>query len=198
MFAKYATAIPTGAAITFGLLFVMQALISMQSDPEIKQLTKSMNVWHHVPIEEHVNIDIFEKPPRPERLEHPDPPPITDASENGPRIPVHRSPPPTGGPTTSLADPWTSDGPLMAIVRVRPVYPAIAQQRGLEGFVRVEFDVLASGAVTNVRIIESSSAIFERSAIRAAQAFRFKARVVDGVPQSSSAVQYQFRFAMNE
>ena len=32
MIAKLATAIPTGAAITFGLLFVMQALVTMQSD----------------------------------------------------------------------------------------------------------------------------------------------------------------------
>jgi protein TonB len=69
--------------------------------------------------------------------------------------------------------------------------------RGIEGWVTVQFDVLPDGTVGNVTVIESSNRSFERSAIQAAGRFRFKARVVDGVPQTSTGVQYRFRFELD-
>ena len=60
----------------------------------------------------------------------------------------------------------------------------------------MQFDVNPDGTVTNVTVVESSSKIFERAAIKAAQKFRFKARVVDGVPQPSYGLQNRFVFKM--
>ena len=149
-------------------------------------------------------MDIDEKefteaftPPKLPPIEHPptqqaDP----DPSGSGPGVHIPHGIPVPGGPAIGLQNPFGSDGPLMAIVRVRPVYPPIAEQRGLEGYVIVRFDVLPSGAVSNVSVVESSSSLFERAAITAAKGFRFKAQVVDGEPQMSTGVQYQFRFTM--
>ena len=81
-------------------------------------------------------------------------------------------------------------------VRVQPVYPVRAQTQGLEGHVLVQFDVMADGTVTNITVIESSHKVFERSAIEAAGRFRFKARVVDGVPQASYGLRNLFTFEM--
>ena len=89
------------------------------------------------------------------------------------------------------------DGPLVAMVRVRPVYPAAAAQRELSGYAVVQFDVLTDGTVANVAIVESSNRIFESSSIRAAQKMRFKPKVIDGVPQVSTGVQYRFTFEMD-
>jgi protein TonB len=88
------------------------------------------------------------------------------------------------------------DGPLVTVVRVEPAYPPAASGRNLEGFVTVQFDVNPDGTVTNVTVVESSSKIFEKAAIKAAQKFRFKARVVDGVPQPSYGLQNRFVFKM--
>ena len=66
----------------------------------------------------------------------------------------------------------------------------------LEGWVVVEFDVSGSGTVENVRVIESSHRVFERAAVRAAERFRYRPRVVDGVPQPTRGVRNRFRFEM--
>ena len=56
---------------------------------------------------------------------------------------------------------------------------------------------MTNGQVTNIQITGSSHSIFESAAIRAAQKFRFRAPVVDGMPQVASDVDYRFRFEMN-
>lgn len=198
MFAKLGTSIPAGFAVTFTLLFLMQALISMQPGLEIKTLPRFPIVWRHVDIPEELIIDDFVPPVLP-KIEHPPTArPDTDFVDSGTRIQIARTSTVPPASDTLLSNPFTRDGPLMAIVRVRPVYPAGAAQRGLEGFVLVEFDVMANGTVSNVRVIESSSSIFERSAINAAKKFRFKARVLDGEPRTSSGIRYQFRFRMED
>ncbi len=90
------------------------------------------------------------------------------------------------------------DGPLVAMVRVSPTYPARAEQMGLEGWVLVQFDVLADGTVSNVSIVDSSHSVFETSARRAAERFRFKAKVIDGVPIGTSGIQNLFTFQMEK
>ena len=82
------------------------------------------------------------------------------------------------------------------MVRVQPVYPPAAAARELEGWVDVRFDVLANGQVVNVAVARSSNRIFHRAAVEAAQKFRFKAPVINGVPQPQSGVEYRFRFDM--
>ncbi len=197
MFANFATAIPTGAAITFMLLFAMQSLIAMQPDLDADTSVRhTLTFLRDIPKEEVIKerfppielIDTIEPPPL-ERLDHRTSEGVAITIPTGSAIPT--------GTHGTLKDPFTNDGPLRAIVRVEPSYPAAAASRGLEGFVVVQFDVLSDGTVGNISVVSSSSSIFERSAVRAASRFRFKARVVDGVPQTSSGVQYQFRFKMD-
>ena len=90
------------------------------------------------------------------------------------------------------------DGPLICVGRVQPTYPPIATQRGLEGWVDVRFDVMTNGLTANIEIVRSSNRIFEKSARRAAERFRFKAPVVNGVPLVSTGIEYRFRFDMEE
>jgi TonB family protein len=131
MFAIFASAIPTGAAVTSMLLFAMQSLTALQ--PEF----------------------------------------------------------------AAVQDPTASNSPSMSIVRTPPICPTLAANRGLDAFVVVQFDVLSDGTVANISVLNSSSSVFERAAIQAANRFRFKAREIDGVPQTSTGVQYQFTFKMD-
>ena len=90
------------------------------------------------------------------------------------------------------------DSPLISIVRVQPAYPVNQQTRGIEGWVDVRFDVMTNGLVTNIEVTRSSHKAFEKAAIQAAQRFRFKAPVVNGVPQIATGIDYRFRFEMND
>lgn len=198
MFAKYATAIPAGAAMTFALLFAMHSLIAVQSaelseSPRTTQLT----FLRDIPKEELIKEE-FEKPEKTERIDPPDLPQTTDVFDDGIFVSVGRKPPTPTGPRNAQEISFVSDGPLITIVRVQPTYPASAIQRGIEGFVVVEFDVFTDGTVGNITVIESSNSILERSAIQAAERFRYKARVVDGEPLTTSGVQYKFRYEIDD
>ena len=60
----------------------------------------------------------------------------------------------------------------------------------------IQFDVLASGSVSNFRIVESSASAFENAARKAAARFRCKPRIVHGVAIKTTGVQNLFRFQM--
>jgi len=92
----------------------------------------------------------------------------------------------------------TGDGEYLPIVKVAPVYPRRALQRGIEGFVIVEFTVGPTGAVVNPVVIEAEPAnIFEQAALEAAKKFKYKPRVINGEATSVSGVQNRISFKIN-
>jgi outer membrane biosynthesis protein TonB len=52
----------------------------------------------------------------------------------------------------------------LPIVKVAPIYPQRAAQRGLEGYVIVQYTVGTNGSTKDVVVIESSSALFDQAA----------------------------------
>ena len=48
-----------------------------------------------------------------------------------------------------------SDRDAVPLVRVEPTYPPRAQQQGLEGWVQLQFNISATGAVTDVSVVAS-------------------------------------------
>jgi len=197
MFIRYVSAISTGTFMTIGLLYVMQMLISIQpgvfSEPRQRLTLGRMQIPDPDPL-----------PPPPERI---DPKKLTRTE-----LPPTRLAPQGDGPGVRVTIPDQtvpdgayrpkmqkySDGPPVAMVRVSPAYPSTATARGLEGYVIVQFDVMANGLVSNVVVIESSHAAFERNAIKAAERFKFKPRVVDGEPQVSRNIQNRFTFTLRD
>ena len=194
MFANFATAITSGTAITLALFYVMNLLITMQPGVVVDSRERMELRWvREVPPEEPARkmqpapIKDFIKPPVPPQTK------ITNENDSYTGYVIHRPAPPASaqftGPTSFL-----SDGPLVALVRVEPTYPARALGNGTEGYVLVQFDVLVDGTVANVIIIESSNKVFEDAARKAAGRFRFKPRVVDGIAQVTTGMQNLFSF----
>ncbi len=198
MFARYASAVATGTLVTLALLYAMQGLIDLQPGAKSEIRPGDFVNWIHLPREE-------APPPPPEpdfdkkTLSEAPVPPIGRAPTSkgeGFYIPVRRAGPREVDTTLEgLSDP---DSPLISIVRVEPTYPANQQARGVEGWVDVRFDVMTNGLVANIEVTRSSHKAFEKAAIKAAQRFRFKAPVVDGVPQVATGIDYRFRFKMND
>lgn len=194
--ARYFYAIASGALVTLSLLFFMDRLIAMQpgagSDPSRTGTLTFIRIDAETDLQTTVDRplsrDAFDPPPTPPRPDR----------DNGDKIVISVG---TGSPVPpshvdETMDIRASDGPLVAMMRVQPAYPVGMAQRGVEGWVLVEFDVLSDGNVSNVRILESSHRGFEDAALRAAQRFRFKARVVDGVPRATNGLRNLFRFEM--
>jgi protein TonB len=75
------------------------------------------------------------------------------------------------------------DAPLVPIVKVPPLYPARAKQKGIEGWVKVKFLVTEQGLVDKIEIQEAQpKRIFDQSVIRSLASWRFSPVTVDNVP----------------
>jgi protein TonB len=198
MFARVASAVTTSTLVTFGLLFVMQLLITLQPGVQVEPRVHHYLTPFRVPIDTPVKT-IQEIPPV-EKLTHTELQPArpvepSNSGTIGVRMPTPALP---GGGIGAPGPTLYNDGPLVALVRVAPVYPARAISQGLEGTVLVQFDVGSNGQVANVVVVESSNRVFEKAAIQAAERFKFKPRVIDGIALETHGIRNMFRFTLDD
>lgn len=196
MIARYAFAIVTGTIVTLGLLFLMHILIESGEQALVSPGTKYYLEFVRVKRNETVNTEDLtpEKPPKPQEV--PDTPP-QDMDQIDPNAPTINIAPPTVASDTTLAGPGgmnIAEGDYLPIVRVAPVYPARALARGIEGYVDMSFTVTTTGTVKDPIVDFSTSGLFNRAAERAVLKFKYKPRVVDGVPVEVSGVKTRITF----
>jgi protein TonB len=92
-----------------------------------------------------------------------------------------------------------SDTDAVPVVRVEPIYPPYAQQRGLEGWVLVEFDIGPSGNVHNPKVLESNPArIFDEAAIQTIRKWKYKPQVKDGKPLTTRGLSVKIVFKLEK
>ncbi|MEM1261476.1 MAG: TonB family protein [Pseudomonadota bacterium] len=201
-----ARSVPPAAIVTGALLYLMAALlqqrIPLPDDPCANPL-----------LCQYISITDVE-PPRPTPVDptiepipplEPIEPPIGTTSKNAPIVFAPIAPPSPGDFTLggALAHPAPGlvappepldNAPALLVRRPQPQFPAIAISRGLSGYVDVRFDVLASGATTNIVVVASSDVLFEKAALKAARKLKFRARHVDGNAVISIGHEMRFRF----
>lgn len=202
MISRFLIAIFVSAAITLGLFFLMPSLIKSGGSALTEPPRGSVMDFVRVKKEDSVEKKDRKpkKPPQPE-----EPPPQMET-------PQMDSPAPDNAATgmSFAADVATDvsldgglnlesgDGEYLPIVKVAPVYPRRALQRGIEGFVIVEFTVSTIGAVKNPIVIEAQpQGIFDQAAMDAAKKFKYKPRVVNGEPTEVSGVQNRITFKID-
>lgn len=96
-----------------------------------------------------------------------------------------------GGPTIGNG----SDGDVVPLVRVNPMYPPRARARKVEGWVWLEFTITAHGTTRDIHILDSDpKGYFEKAALAAVQKYRYKPRTVDGEAVDRSGVQVVLSF----
>jgi protein TonB len=201
MFGRYAFSIVIGVVVTMSLLFLMQVLIATGKQALTKPRDRAKLEFVRVKRNESLNTEDFtpEKPPKP-----PETPPETppqDMDNIDPSAPTINVAPPTVATETSIGGPGgmnIAEGDYLPIVRVAPVYPARALSRGLEGYVDMAFTVTTTGTVKDPVVVFSTSSLFERAAIRAVLKFKYKPRVVDGVPVDVPNVKTRITFKIEE
>jgi protein TonB len=201
MIGRYAFSIVIGTAVTLSLLFVMHLLILYGEDAISKERTKHNLEFVRVKRNESLNTEDFtpEKPPKP-----PETPPETppqDMDQVDPNAPTINIAAPEMAVSSDIGGPGgmnIAEGDYLPIVRVAPVYPARALSRGLEGHVDLAFTVTQTGTVTDPVVIFSTSSLFERAATRAVLKFKYKPRVVDGVPVDVPNVKTRITFRIEK
>ncbi|WP_444924005.1 energy transducer TonB [Microbulbifer sp. DLAB2-AF] len=188
-------------ATTFGLIFTMHQLIqaNMGAPEEKEQFKVADVVMPEQKIETQYDTT---KPVKPEDPETP-PPEMPEPEFEEPDIDGGISisaPKASGG--VKLSGFSFGEGDYLPIVKVQPQYPRRALQRGLEGYVIVEYTVTTNGSVRDPIVIEAftlngkPTSVFNRAALKSALKYKYKPRVVDGKPIEVPNVRTKISFNM--
>ena len=188
---RCSTSAAATVAVVFTLFWIMQYLINFQ-EMEL-DASKKLKLPDFVRIKQAEEINRREPPPEPP------PPSMDDVTPEAQAMAVSAAPVNTNINLSSsgfgLAP---SDGEYLPIVKVQPVYPRRALSRGIEGYVIVEFTVTKQGTTKDIRVVESTSGMFENAAMKAASKFKYKPRVVDGQPIEVPGVQNKITFEIED
>lgn len=200
--ARYGVGLALAVAVTFFLLWSMQALITGGQNA----LTEAPrgNVLDFIRLKQ--DQPLVKKERKPQKPAKPKtPPPAMQAPQMQQANPnanaVSSSFTADVQADTGLAGGLNleaGDGDYLPIVKVAPIYPRRAQSRGIEGYVIVEFIVTKNGSVRDAVVVEAEPAdIFNRAALDAASKFKYKPRVVDGVATEVAGVQNRITFEID-
>ena len=88
---------------------------------------------------------------------------------------------------------------LEPIDRINPIMPDEAREKGIEGNVRVRFDITEDGKIENFQVIEAEPRrIFDKAVREAVRKWKYAPRVVQGNPVRVVGVEKVFVFSLNE
>lgn len=131
-------------------------------------------------------------------------PPRVGPGDEGPVVRVRPDFIRIGGPSriglaTGGGIPMGIDRDVTPLVRVNPVYPRQQEARGVEGSVRVQFDVTAAGTVRNATVIASEPrGVFDEAALEAIARWRYNPRIAGGNAVERVGLQTLIRFTLDE
>jgi protein TonB len=146
------------------------------------------------------------KPERPESGQAPDAPPMVEQTASAASETLTVSLPPQA-PVRSGIDVartglgiGSGDGEYLPIVKVAPIYPRRALQRGVTGTCVVRYTVTTAGTVKDVEVVEEqcSDPVFYQPSLEAARRFKYKPRVIDGTPVEVVGVHNMFHYEIGE
>ena len=91
------------------------------------------------------------------------------------------------------------DSDAIPLVRIEPTYPPRAAERGIEGWVEVEFTISPRGTVEDpVVVAYHPSSIFNNAALRAIRRWKYNPKIVNGKPVARKGVKVHLEFELEE
>ena len=186
--------------VTFGLFYLMQALI-LGKDGKLGDASGTMIDFVRLKKDSELDVKKRKMPEKKEPEEPPPPPDLRMAKSNKPSqemgdmafaIDVDVE---VGGTDIAIA---ASDSDVVPIVRVNPQYPLRASERGIEGWVEVEFTISKTGTVKNPMVLNSHpSSIFDREALKAIRKWKYNPKIEDGEPIERPGVKVRLKFDLS-
>jgi protein TonB len=186
--------------VTFGLFYLMQALI-LGKDVKLGEAGGTMIDFVRLKKDSELETKKRKMPEKKEPEEPPPPPDLSMARSNKPNqemgdmafaIDVDVD---VGGTNVAIA---ASDTDVVPIVRVQPQYPLRASERGIEGWVEVQFTISKLGTVKDPMVINSHpSSIFDRSALKAIRKWKYNPKIEDGEPVERPGIKVRLKFELS-
>ena len=183
--------------VTFGLFYLMQALI-LGKDTKLGEASGTMIDFVRLKKDTELETKKRKMPEKEEPEEPPPPPDLSMSRTSKPSqemgemafaIDVNID---VGGTNVAIA---AADSDVVPIVRVNPQYPLRASERGIEGWVAVEFTISKLGTVKDPHVIGSHpSSIFDRSALKAIRKWKYNPKIEDGEPVERPGVKVKLTF----
>ena len=210
---KYPVAVFAATLTTVMLLYLMQYLIDSGEDAITGQ--DSGRIVDFIRLKEEPALEVKKRKAKQPPLPDEPPPPIAQqvAATTVDSAWTTRFTPPTLNLNMSSTASFHSDGEYLPILKVQPVYPQRALQRGMFGWVVVQFTVDDIGRVIDPIVIEncveiftynrtecldSPGRIFDKPAIDAAAKFKYKPKIIDGNAIATSGVKHLISFELDE
>ncbi len=195
--------IPQAGVVTLLLLLMMAGLIefSGQAAPPRERI-RLPDI--HMPELRETLVQRIEKPDRPE-FEAPPPPelPRQHFAAVDADVPLGR--PMASGRLQAQLELDIGggfeavDGEYLPIVKIAPQYPRRALNRGIEGYVVLEYTVTPQGTVRDPRVIEADpDGVFDKVAIESALRYKYRPRVVNGRPVAVAGVRTRISFELQK
>lgn len=92
-----------------------------------------------------------------------------------------------------------SDRDVIPLVRINPEYPTRARERGIEGWVQVEFTITAAGTVADAKVVDAEpKGLFDRAALEAIGRWKYNPKVVDGRAMERRGVMVVLTFKLEK
>lgn len=193
---RYGKASLIAAIITFAIFFFMQMLVAEKNVIALEKNPGRTIDW--VPAEPRKPPEVFKPTERPDEVK---PPPPLD--------PVTKKPPIGNTGSGVIFDPILppkekeislDNDTVWARVQPTPAYPIRARLDGVEGYVLLEFTVDEKGKVVGITVLDESPKGygFARSAVRAAENFKYQARTVDGKAVATPGVREKFEYSLED
>ncbi len=198
MILRYAAAGLIAFAVTSGLFYLMQALITKAGG----ELQESVGT-----IVEFVRLKKDSEPelkkrqlPKKQKPEEPPPPPDLSLSRTSSldeglqdlTLGIGLDLAIDGGLNLGAA---VSDSDPVPVVRVNPQYPPRAAERGTEGWVELRFSISATGTVQDAEVTKSHPGqVFDRAALRAVRRWKYNPKIKDGNPVERHGITVRLEF----
>jgi len=197
---RYAAAGLIAFAITSGLFYLMQALITKAAG-ELGEA--GGDVVEFVRLRRDSEPEVKKRQlPRKRKPDEPPPPPDLSLSRTtsldqglqdmtlalGLEVALE------GGPNLGAG---VSDSDPVPVVRVNPQYPPRAAERGIEGWVELRFIISATGAVEGAEVTNSRPRnVFDRAALRAVRRWKYNPQIEDGKPVERHGITVRLEFTL--
>jgi protein TonB len=196
---RFPLAVAIALVVTFGLFWTMQALIGVSG--ELKEGVSSPRVEFVRLKRDSRPIEKKREPPKREKPDQPPPPPDISMSKAklDPSAMVTAIPEVNAGDALGggIGMAGGADRDAVPLVRINPEYPMRARQRGIEGWVTIEFTISKAGTVQNPHILASHPRkIFDKSALQAIRKWKYNPKIKNGVPVERFGQKVTLEFAM--
>jgi protein TonB len=207
MIVRGITSLVLATVVTLGLFILMNSLIEL-GQVELDK-SQSVRISDFIRQKKHSQVQTKKRElPQKKKVESQPKAPTLDLPRSGvagaqPVVQMS-APVPTferkinlaGGPSMGSA---VSDAETVPLVRIQPMYPRAAAQKRLEGWVLLEFTISTTGSVKDARVLDSKPPnIFDRAALQAILKWKYKPKIVDGVPVETRGVQVKLTFKLED